>query len=362
MDPAADVSSFIVELRELLQGRMPPQADSDPRRLLETVEAVLAELDRMRQNVAQASQRLDSLLSVIVALASFDYSKKAEVTGADDVLDGVAFGLNMLVQELARTTVSKKYVRNIIESMSDPLVVTDAAGVVKSANRAAEALAGHAQQSLAGKSIELFFPGISVPEMIQRGGVNDEERVCEAAGGASVPVSFSASIMRNPRGEIEGVVCVARDLTESKRLDEERWKLRESVQRQAILLHELSTPLIPITQKVVVMPLVGSLDDARAVQMTEVLLQGVISRGAEVAIVDITGMRAIDADAVSGILRAVRAVGLIGAKVVLTGIRKDVARALVEIGSNLTGIPTFGTLERGILFALRHSGAMTPVR
>jgi rsbT co-antagonist protein RsbR len=148
-------------------------------------------------------------------------------------------------------------------------------------------------------------------------------------------------------------VCLLRDLTQAKRMEEERWRLREAIQRQAIVLEELSTPLIPLTDEVLVMPLIGSLDEQRIAQLTETLLRGVVYRQARVAIVDITGVRTIDEQAILGINRAVQAVRLVGAGVVLTGISPDVASTLVQLEVDLTGVVTFGSLQRGIVYAMQ---------
>src|SRR6185503_5322613 len=78
----------------------------------------------MRSSFAEANRRLTELMEVIVALVSFDYEKKASVSDKNDIFDGMASGLNMLGEELSVTTVTKAYIDNIIESMSELLVVT----------------------------------------------------------------------------------------------------------------------------------------------------------------------------------------------------------------------------------------------
>ena len=109
------------------------------------------------------------------------------------------------------------------------------------------------------------------------------------------------------------------------------------------------------------MPLIGTVDERRAAQMVETLLQGVVSRKIEVAILDITGIRTMDDHGVAGILKAARAVRLLGAQVVLTGIRPEVARRLVSQGYDLSNIKTFGSLQHGIVHAMRkgRAGAST---
>lgn len=113
-------------------------------------------------------------------------------------------------------------------------------------------------------------------------------------------------------------------------------------------LRALSTPLIPINDRVLVMPLVGSLDARRAEQVIQTLLEGVAQRGASAVILDVTGVAVVDTHVADALVRAARAVGLVGARVILTGIRPEVAQTLVALGADLSGITTCGTLQAGI--------------
>src|SRR6185369_3723533 len=175
---------------------------------------------------AEASRRLTELMEVIVALVSFDYDKKAFVSDKNDLFDGMASGLNMLGEELSVTTVSKAHIDNIIESMSDLLVVTDKAARIRTVNQAACDLSGLSKEELIAQPIDLLFEDLSAADLIETGGVRDQERSCRIKGGKHVRVAFSAAVMRDKRGAPEGLVCVARDLTEQKRIEEERWRLR----------------------------------------------------------------------------------------------------------------------------------------
>jgi CheY-like chemotaxis protein/anti-anti-sigma regulatory factor len=139
---------------------------------------------------------------------------------------------------------------------------------------------------------------------------------------------------------------------ERLRAEQDRARLQEEVIRmQAAMLEELSTPLIPLSDAVVIMPLVGTIDSKRAEQILAVLSQGVVSKGARVAIIDITGVPTVDTHVASVLIRASQAVRLLGAEVVLTGIRSRVARALVELGVDLGGLVTRGSLQAGITYA-----------
>jgi anti-anti-sigma regulatory factor len=128
----------------------------------------------------------------------------------------------------------------------------------------------------------------------------------------------------------------------------------EIIRSQDAALRELSTPLIPIADEVVVMPLIGSMDTRRVQQVLETLLSGVAELRARVAIIDITGVPVVDTQVANALVRAAQSVKLLGAQVILTGIRPEVAQTLVGLGADLQTIITRGTLQSGISFALRE--------
>ena len=115
--------------------------------------------------------------------------------------------------------------------------------------------------------------------------------------------------------------------------------------------HALDAVRARISDYVMIMPLVGSIDDARSQQITQTLLLGIAQNRARVAILDITGVLVVDTQVADGLLQAAQAVKLLGAEVVLTGIRPEVAQTLVGLGVNLSGITTMSNLQRGIAYA-----------
>jgi rsbT co-antagonist protein RsbR len=148
------------------------------------------------------------------------------------------------------------------------------------------------------------------------------------------------------------------DVTERKRAEEalrQSIALEETIQAQNAVLAELSTPLIPISDQIVAMPLIGSVDSRRAQQVIETLLQGIAASGAQVAILDITGVPVVDTQVADALIRAAQAVKLLGAQVVLTGIRPEVAQTLVGLGTDLRGIVTRSSLQSGIAYATNQN-------
>jgi ligand-binding sensor protein/anti-anti-sigma regulatory factor len=142
-------------------------------------------------------------------------------------------------------------------------------------------------------------------------------------------------------------------IEEAQRAEQERVRLHaQVVEAQQAAIRELSTPLLPLADRVVALPLVGSIDSTRAQAVMETLLEGVAHYRAEFAIVDITGVSVVDTQVAQALVNAARAVRLLGAQVVLTGIGPALAQTLVHLGADLSDIITRGNLQAGIAYAL----------
>ncbi|HYH84702.1 MAG TPA: PAS domain S-box protein [Pyrinomonadaceae bacterium] len=141
-------------------------------------------------------------------------------------------------------------------------------------------------------------------------------------------------------------------VVERQRAEDERAALREEIIRmQDAQLAELSTPLIPLTREIVVMPLVGAVDSKRARRVIETLLGGLAKTHAPVAIIDITGVEVVDTHVANTLIQAAQAARLLGTRVILTGIRAGVARSLVGLGIDLEAVKTRKALQDGIALA-----------
>lgn len=125
-----------------------------------------------------------------------------------------------------------------------------------------------------------------------------------------------------------------------------------TVQLQKIALQELSASLIPVFDRISVMPLVGTIDTERAKLIMENLLEGVVKHRAEVVLLDITGVPVVDTMVAHHIIQAADAVRLVGAKCMLVGIRPEIAQTIVTLGINLKDFTTTSTLQRGVEQAL----------
>jgi anti-anti-sigma regulatory factor len=160
---------------------------------------------------------------------------------------------------------------------------------------------------------------------------------------------------QTPDSEEAQWVAFYRDVTEQVRSEQQQRELQEQIiAAQDAALRELSTPLIPITDGVVAMPLIGSIDSKRAQLVIETLLSGVAKTRANTAIIDITGVSVVDTQVANALLRAAQSIKLLGANAILTGIRPEVAQTLIGLGVDLSGISTCATLQSGIAEALNR--------
>ena len=137
-------------------------------------------------------------------------------------------------------------------------------------------------------------------------------------------------------------------------------QVRESlIADQAEQLLELSTPVVKIWEGVVAVPLVGTLDSARAQVVMERLLQTLVDTGSPFAIIDITGVPAVDTQVAQHILKTVVAARLMGADCIISGIRPQIAQTIVALGIEFGDIATKASLADALRYALSRTGKRT---
>jgi rsbT co-antagonist protein RsbR len=140
-------------------------------------------------------------------------------------------------------------------------------------------------------------------------------------------------------------------------LTRERNALQEIVGQQQRLIdtiRELSAPLLPVHDGVLVMPLIGHIDSARGAQIMEELLNGVQQHQADFVIIDITGVPIVDTAVANHLIQTTHAVSLLGAHCILVGISPEVAQTLVQLGVDFQRLTTRSNLQAGITYAITH--------
>jgi len=130
----------------------------------------------------------------------------------------------------------------------------------------------------------------------------------------------------------------------------------DSLARHQAAIRELSTPVIQLYERVLLLPLIGTIDTARAMQVMESVLMRVVEKQAKVIILDIAGVPVVDTRVANHLLQTTEAVRLLGASTVLTGISPQVAQTMVQLGVDLAKMYTRASLEEGLELALSLTG------
>ncbi|MGK3985945.1 PAS domain-containing protein [Sorangium sp. So ce136] len=259
----------------------------------------------------------------------------------------------------ARQRQSATLLETIIDNAPLLIHARDTEGHYTVVNRELEAALGRPRSAILGRTPHDFVSR----EMAERFAAQDREALGSSAplvledrvempDGAHVYMTTKFAL-RDDEGKATGVCGISADITERVRAEAQNLRLHEQMFRvREETLRSISTPLLPIAAGVLVMPLVGNMTRERADQVIEVLLHGISDQQARIALLDVTGMPEAGEEVTDALVRAARSVRLLGAEVVITGIRPSVAQALVGLEADLGGIVTKGTLERGVAYAL----------
>jgi len=261
-------------------------------------------------------------------------------------------------EALAVHTAALREQAELLDLAHDAILVRRLDGTITYWNRGAERIFGHTGATARGRvASELLHTQVPAGEVIERALLADEhwegELLHRRADGEVVITASRWVLRRGPDGTPDAVLQIDTDITARKQAEEaEARRQQEIINAQALAIEELSTPLIPITDDILVMPLIGMMDSVRAKQIMHNLLEGLVASRGRVAIIDITGVPVVDTAVANALLQAAHAARLLGAEVILTGIRPEVAQTLVHIDAKLGAITTRGTLQSGIQHAL----------
>lgn len=163
--------------------------------------------------------------------------------------------------------------------------------------------------------------------------------------------------VKDKDGNLQQVVVMHQDVTERKQAEAEREQLQQAVieaQRQA--LQDLSTPIIPLIDGMIVMPLIGAIDTRRSQDIMRALLNGISDYKAKIVILDITGVPIVDSGVADHLNRTIQAARLKGAQTIVTGISDAVAEAIVDLGIDWNNMDTLQNLQTGLITALDSLG------
>jgi len=241
---------------------------------------------------------------------------------------------------------SEERFRKLSEAAFEGIVIHKEGEIIE-ANRVFADLLGYEISELRGMDgLELVATESRdrVAEFIASGYEEPYEAVMLRKEGTRLPVEMLGKALRY-QGQ-DARVAAIRDITDRKRQE-------EIIRRQAEEILSLSTPVVQVWNGVVTAPLIGTLDSDRTQRFMEDLLSAIVEREAQVALVDITGVPTIDTVTAQHLIETISAVRLLGARVVLTGVRPSIAQTLVHLGIDLSDVTTRSSLAAGLEVALR---------
>jgi rsbT co-antagonist protein RsbR len=158
---------------------------------------------------------------------------------------------------------------------------------------------------------------------------------------------------------LQGTKSALRDaLVRAEESNHELESKLETIERQQAAIRELSTPMIEVWSGVLCLPVVGIVDSQRSAEMTEALLETIVTKQARIAIIDITGIDAMDTKTADHFIKMAKAVRLLGAECILSGINPAIAQTLTHIGVDLTGIRTMRNLRDALQAFLRDQAVL----
>lgn len=290
------------------------------------IEELRSENERLRQRIAELETKCTSSPDAV----EIEESLRRYIAISEQTTDGMGF-----VDKDTRFTMMNAAFRRMVGLSSDEDV---------SDLRFADVHPAWAMQQIMNEGI---------PMAIREGVWSGETAMRHRTTGEEIPVSKVVLAHKLEDGSVDFFSTVLRDISHLRQAEEKRNVLQQQIiDVQNAALRELSAPLLPISDHVVVLPLIGTIDTQRAQQVMETLLEGVSQHGADIAIVDITGVQVVDTQVANALVQSAQAVQLLGAKVVLTGIGPTMAQTLVHLGADLTTIVTRSNLQAGIAYAL----------
>jgi rsbT co-antagonist protein RsbR len=255
--------------------------------------------------------------------------------------------------------------KTFADKVPDAVAISDESTDLLYTNAAYQEMLGYSEEELSRMNcVDHFAPEDTdkVQEAVDQTIINKSWQDIlpfQRKDGTKLLVSSSGFLVYNEKGDLSNFIGIFRDITQQLKEEEERQALQQQViDAQRTAIRELSTPLIPLSSTVVLMPLVGSIDSQRAQMVMEVLLEGIAHYQSDTAIVDITGVKVIDTQVANALIQAAQAAKLLGSQTILTGIGPAMAQTLVHLGADLSTLITRGSLQAGIAEAMKREGGI----
>jgi PAS domain S-box-containing protein len=253
--------------------------------------------------------------------------------------------------------------RQIIEDALVGIFRTSLEGQVIEANPTALKIFGcDSVQALNQVGLLNFYVDLSERDELirllhERGRVTDYQVNWRRQDGSTVRIELTARLAMDEQGQPAFIDGTMEDITQRLQVRAEREQLqRELIEAQQQAIQELSTPVIPIMDRILVMPLVGSIDSMRARHIMRALLEGIRMHRARIIILDITGVPIVDSGVANHLNKTIQAARLKGAQTIITGVSDAVAEAIVDLGIDWHQLETLSNLQSGLIVALDKLG------
>jgi rsbT co-antagonist protein RsbR len=180
--------------------------------------------------------------------------------------------------------------------------------------------------------------------------INKEEKYTNPDGEEGW-VTTTKFPLYDEKGEVIGIFGISSDITRRKLLELEKERKIES-QREELI--DLSTPVIDVWEGILTVPIMGVLDSERASRISEALLTQIVEKNANSAIIDISGISSVDSAVADLLIRTAKAVKLVGAEAILTGVGVEIAQTIADLGIDMKGLKTMSTLGVGLKYVINR--------
>jgi rsbT co-antagonist protein RsbR len=243
----------------------------------------------------------------------------------------------------------------VLRAMLDHLDIiawaVDKEGIFTFHDGKAVAAAGISRGQFVGHSVfDLFRDGISPGMQAALAGEPGHESV-EIMG---VQWEHWYMPQQDAHGHYAGIVGISQNVNDNQRIREELEARLAVIERQQAVIRDLETPVLKVWDQVLTLPMIGIVDSQRAARVMESLLDAVVRHAARFAILDLTGVEIVDTATASSLMGMIRAIRLLGAEGILTGIRPTVAQTVISLGVDLSGIPTLASLRHGLAYCIHR--------
>jgi rsbT co-antagonist protein RsbR len=285
---------------------------------------------------------------------SCEWSHEPVLDEQGQVCSMLCFGQDVTARVLAKEELERKEVllRAVIDNVAIALGAFDRQGIITLQDGAGVKAAGMTPGQLVGMNIFDLYTEPTVVQAMRKAFAGEPTHLRNEAHGGAWETWYVPT--RDERGEVSGVLSVTLNVSEAKRREEELRAKLAVIERQQTVIQELSTPIIEVWDKVLTVPMMGVVDSARTVKLMESLLHAVVEKQARYAILDFTGVDAMDTQTASYLIGLICAIRLLGAEGIITGIQPGVAQTVVTLGLDLSNILTRGNLRAGLKYCMQQ--------